>query len=166
MTKERMIEILRNAYQVEVEGELFYRHILATIQSREARDMFVYLAEQEALHKTYIAEQIRRVAAGKAIDLSGLKGMGVEDRSRFFADSIRKAADISQNEASAIHTGLLLEQNAQAFYREAAEKAGDPDEKELYRRLADWEQVHMRTLDAAYTDLKERIWADNRFAPF
>lgn len=166
MTKERMIEILRNAYQVEVEGELFYRHILAAIQSQEARDMFVYLAEQEALHKTYISEQIRRVAEGGAIDLSGLKGMSVEDRSRFFADSIGKAAEISQNEASAIHTGLLLEQNAQAFYREASEKAGDPDEKELYSRLADWEQIHMRTLDAAYTDLKERIWADSRFAPF
>lgn len=166
MTRERMIEILRNAYQVEVEGELFYRNVVATVQSHEARDMFMYLAEQEALHKTTIADQIRRIGEGRSMDLSGLKGMSVEDRSTFFADSIKRAEEFSQNEASAIHTGLLLEQNAQAFYRAAAEKAEDPDEKELYRRLADWEQVHVRTLDAAYTNLKERIWADNRFAPF
>ena len=166
MTKERMIEILRNAYQVEVEGELFYRNVVATIQSEEARDMLIYLAEQEALHKTFISDQIKRVNDGQSIDLSRLKGMSVEDREKFFADSIKKAKDFTQNEASALHTGLLLERSTLEFYREASEKAGGAEEKELYRLLADWEQVHVRTLDSAYTELKERIWSDNRFAPF
>ena len=95
-----------------------------------------------------------------------LKAMSVEDREKYFAGSIRKTRDFTQNEASALHTGLLLEENTLMFYREASDKAQDPDEKELYRVLAEWEQVHVRTLDSAYTELKERIWSDNRFSPF
>jgi rubrerythrin len=166
MTRETLIRILRDAHQIEVEGAIFYRQAAAAATVTEARDIFVYLAEQEELHQAYIAGQLRRLDEGKPVDLSGLKGMQVEDRSALFAGSVRRAREIDQSEASALHTGLLLERNAHAFYRDAAERASDAGEKELYATLRDWELVHVRTLEAAYDEVRQRIWSDSRFAPF
>jgi hypothetical protein len=41
-----------------------------------------------------------------------------------------------------------------------------PDEVSLYRQLEEWEKLHLHLLEKAYDLLKERIWAERRFAPF
>jgi hypothetical protein len=41
-----------------------------------------------------------------------------------------------------------------------------PDEASLYRQLEEWETLHLHLLEKADDLLKERIWAENRFAPF
>jgi hypothetical protein len=40
------------------------------------------------------------------------------------------------------------------------------DEASLYRQLEECEKLHLQLLEKAYDLLKERIWAENRFAPF
>jgi len=46
------------------------------------------------------------------------------------------------------------------------EKAGEPDEAAMYRQLEEWEKLHLHLLENAYDLVKERIWAENQFAPF
>jgi rubrerythrin len=166
MSDERLIKVLREAYQIEVEGTVFYRNAASAVDGQEARDIFIYLAEQEKVHQKTLFEQIKLLDAGKEMDLTGFKGISAEDRSAFFADSMRSMKEPGQSEASALHAGLLLERNSVQFYKSAAENSQDPKERELYTALRDWELVHVRTLEAAYNEVKERIWADNRFAPF
>jgi hypothetical protein len=38
--------------------------------------------------------------------------------------------------------------------------------RSIYATLEEWEKTHLHLLQQAYDLLKERIWAENRFAPF
>jgi len=104
------------------------------------------------------------VEADTPIELSGLSALKETAHEEVLADAVRSSKDLSQHEASAIHTGMLLERNSWEFYHRAAERATQPDEASLYTQLEEWEKVHLHVLEKAYDLLKERIWAENRFA--
>jgi rubrerythrin len=106
------------------------------------------------------------VQAGSMLDITGLSALKETTHDEVLADAVRSATDLSQHEASAIHTGMLLERNSWEFYHAAAAKATQPDEASLFRQLEEWEKLHLHLLEKAYDLLKERIWAENRFAPF
>jgi len=166
MSEDGMVALLKDALQLEIEGWLFYRGVTCTLPEGAVRDVFVYLTEQEEKHQQFIKDELGRVEAGNQLDISGLSALKETTHDEVLADAVRSATDLSQHEASAIHTGMLLERNSWEFYHAAAEKATQPDEVSLYGQLEEWEKLHLRLLEKAYDLLKERIWAENRFAPF
>ncbi|MGB9666261.1 MAG: ferritin-like domain-containing protein [Candidatus Cryosericum sp.] len=166
MSTEGMIKLLKDALQLEVEGWLFYRDVTSTLPKGAVRDVFVYLMEQEEKHQEFIKEELKRVEAGTPMDISGLSALRETTHDEVLADAVRSSKDLSQHEASAIHTGMLLERNSWEFYHAAAEHATQPDEASMYSQLEEWEKLHLHLLEKAYDLLKERIWAENQFAPF
>lgn len=166
MSEEGMIALLKDAVQLEIEGWLFYRNITCTLPAGAVRDVFTYLTEQEEKHRQYLRQELDRVEAGSMLDIHGLGALKETTHDGVLADVVRSSKDLSQHEASAIHTGMLLERNSWEFYHYAAEKATQADEVALYRQLEEWEKLHLHILEKAYDLLKERIWAENRFAPF
>jgi rubrerythrin len=166
MSEEGAVALLKDALQLEVEGWLFYRNVIGTLPEGAVRDVFVYLTEQEEKHQQYLHQELDRVQAGGMPDTTGLAALKETTHDEVLADAVRSATDLSQHEASAIHTGMLLERNSWEFYHAAADQATQPDEASLFRQLEEWEKLHLRLLEKAYDLLKERIWAENRFAPF
>jgi rubrerythrin len=166
MSEEGVVALLKDALQLEVEGWLFYRNVIGTLPEGAVRDVFVYLTEQEEKHQQYIGKELDHVREGGALDITGLAALKETTHDEVLADAVRSATDLSQHEASAIHTGMLLERNSWEFYHAAADKATQLDEASLYRQLEEWEKLHLHLLEKAYDLLKERIWAENRFAPF
>jgi rubrerythrin len=166
MSKEGMVTLLKDALQLEIEGWLFYHDVTGTLPKGDVRDVFIYLTEQEEKHQQYVKKELDRVQSGGMLDISGLGALKETTHDEVLADAVRSATDLSQHEASAIHTGMLLERNSWEFYHVAAEKATQPDEAAMYRQLEEWEKLHLHLLEKAYDLLKERIWAENRFAPF
>jgi rubrerythrin len=166
MNEDGMVALLKDALQLEIEGWLFYHSVTYTLPKGAVRDVFVYLAEQEEKHRQYIHKELEQVQAGSMLDIAGLGALKETTHDEVLADAVRSSKDLSQHEASAIHTGILLERNSWEFYHAAADKATQPDEASLYRQLEEWEKLHLRLLEKAYDLLKERIWAENRFAPF
>jgi rubrerythrin len=166
MSKEGVVALLKDALQLEVEGWLFYRNVIGTLPEGAVRDVFVYLTEQEEKHQQYIGKELDHVREGGVLDTTGLAALRETTHDEVLADAVRSATDLSQHEASAIHTGMLLERNSWEFYHAAADKATQPDEALLFRQLEEWEKLHLHLLEKAYDLLKERIWAENRFAPF
>jgi len=165
MSEEGTVALLKDALQLEIEGWLFYR-VTYTLPEGAVRDVFVYLTEQEEKHRQYVNKKLDEVQAGSMLDITGLGALNETTHDEVLADAVRSATDLSQHEASAIHTGMLLERNSWEFYHAAAEKATQPDEVSLYKQLEEWEKLHLHLLEKAYDLLKERIWAENRFAPF
>ena len=166
MNEDGMVALLKDAVQLEIEGWLFYRDVTCTLPEGAVRDVFVYLTEQEEKHRQYLNKKLDEVQAGSMLDITGLGALNETTHDEVLADTVRSATDLSQHEASAIHTGMLLERNSWEFYHAAAEKATQPDEVSLYKQLEEWEKIHLHLLEKAYDLLKERIWAENRFAPF
>jgi len=166
MSEDGMVALLKDALQLEIEGWLFYRDVIGTLPEGAVRDVFVYLTEQEEKHQQFIKDELGRMEAGNQLDISGLSALKETTHDEVLADAVRSSKDLSQHEASAIHTGMLLERNSWEFYHAAAKKATQPDEVSLYGQLEEWEKLHLHLLEKAYDLLKERIWAENRFAPF
>ncbi len=166
MSNEGMITLLKDALQLEVEGWLFYRDVTKTLPEGPVRDVFVYLMDQEAKHQEFIKQELGHVEAGRPMDIAGLSALKETAHDDVLADAVRSSKDLSQHEASAIHTGMLRERNSWEFYHAAAERATQPDEASLYSQLEEWEKLHLHLLEKAYDLLKERIWAENNFAPF
>lgn len=166
MSTEGMIKLLKDAFQLEVEGWLFYRDVTRTLPEGAVRDVFVYLMEQEEKHQEFIKQELKGVEAGTPMDTSGLSALRETTHDEVLADAVRSSKDLSQHEASAIHTGMLLERNSWEFYHAAAEQATEPNEASMYGQLEEWEKLHLHLLEKAYDLLKERIWAENQFAPF
>jgi len=166
MSNTGVTALLKDALQLEIEGWLFYRDVTGTLPQGEVRDVFVYLTEQEEKHQQFIKDELNRLEAGTPLDISGLSALKETTHDEVLADAVRSSKDLSQHEASAIHTGMLLEHNSWEFYHAAADKATQPDEASLYRQLEEWEKLHLHLLEKAYDLLKERIWAENNFAPF
>jgi len=48
-------------------------------------------------------------------------------------------------------------------YQQRPLEATDPNEKEMYQVLADWERTHSRLLHKLNEDLKEQVCDDNIF---
>lgn len=69
-------------------------------------------------------------------------------------------------EAAAISAAIDMETKAIDVYSKRALEATDPNEKELYHWLADWEKGHHKILHELNEDLKQSIWFDNHFWPF
>jgi rubrerythrin len=166
MSEEGVVALLKDALQLEIEGWLFYRNVTGTLPEGAVRDVFIYLTEQEEKHQQYISKELDHVREGGVLDTTGLAALKETTHDEVLADAVRSATDLSQHEASAIHTGMLLERNSWEFYHAAADKATQLDEASLYRQLEEWEKLHLHLLEKAYDLLKERIWAENRFAPF
>lgn len=166
MSQQGMVALLKDALQLEIEGWVFYRDVTGNLPEGAVRDVFIYLAEQEEKHQRYIGTELERVRGGGILDISGLAALAETTHDEVLADAVRSATDLSQHEASAIHTGMLLERNSWEFYHTAAAKAIEPDEVSMYGQLEEWEKLHLHLLEKAYDLLKERIWAENRFAPF
>ena len=82
------------------------------------------------------------------------------------SERVKKEISAAGFEAAAISAAIDFENRAIEVYQDRANTATDPNEKELYQMLSDWERTHHRLLFKLNEDLKEQIWYDNSFWPF
>ena len=85
---------------------------------------------------------------------------------RVLTDAMKKEIGAASFEAAAISAAMDFEARAVKVYTDRAAEATDPNEKELYQMLADWEKSHQRFLHEINEELKADIWNDNSFWPF
>lgn len=85
---------------------------------------------------------------------------------QILSEDIKKQISAASFEAAAISAAMDFETRAVKIYSERAQAATDPNEKELYQMLADWEKGHHALLHKLNEELKEEIWFDNNFWPF
>jgi rubrerythrin len=82
------------------------------------------------------------------------------------SERVKKEISAAGFEAAAISAAIDFENRAIEVYQGRANNAMDPNEKEMYQTLADWERTHFHMLHKIDEDLKEQIWQDNNFWPF
>jgi rubrerythrin len=59
-----------------------------------------------------------------------------------------------------------MENKAVEIYSNFASEAEDPEIKELFKWLANWERGHVKILHDIDMELRDKIWSDNQFWPF
>jgi rubrerythrin len=161
-------DILRKAYQIEVDGHTFYSLAAERADKEPVAELFDKLARDEVQHKAYLKSVMG------SYEEKGIEAFNIHRRSpdlkaftdTIFTDSFKAKAHGAEFELGVLSVGMTLEQNAIAYFSGAAERAVESEVQGFYRFLSDWEKEHLEALQTLYNGVREDFWAQNRFSPF
>ncbi len=161
------VDILKEAILLERRGKAFYTTVARQSQSEAAKKIFEMMAAEEDEHINYLSKQFAHYDKNKEF----MKPDAVNDVDdstvmEILSEEIKKQVNAAGFEAAAISAAMDFETRAVKVYSDRAESATDPNEKEMYQMLADWEKGHHFWLHKINEELKEQIWFDNNFWPF
>jgi len=159
-------EILKNAILLEKRGRAFYQKVADQAQSEAVREIFQFMADEEATHIEMLSAQFKEL---KSRDGFGRMEFKREDDSRVanfvLTRDLKNEIAAADFEAAAIGAAIAMEKRAVELYSSRSGATADQQEKKLYQWLSDWEKEHLNVLLEIDKDLKERIWHDNSFWP-
>jgi rubrerythrin len=161
-------EILRKAYQIEVDGYTFYSMAADRAEKSAVQGLFAKLAHDEVQHKGYLKSVM------SSYDERGVEAFNVKLRdpdlkaftATIFTDRFKEQARGADFELGVLSIGMTLESNAIRYFRDAATGAGEHEVREFYAFLADWEEQHLAALKSLYDGVRQDFWADSGFSPF
>ena len=166
-TREQILEILKKAYQIEVDGYTFYSMTAEKCTKEAAKELFDKLARDEVQHQAFLRDVL------KNYDQSGVRAFhtgkvpadwaGIKDK--LFTQKFRDQAKGAAFEMGVLSVGMTLETNAVNYFGGAAQQAQEKEVKEFYQFLADWEKQHFDALQGLYNEIREDFWAAGGFAP-
>lgn len=167
MSEDRSTEILKNAILLEKRGHAFYSKVAQQARGEAVKKFFQLMAEEEVNHVKLLSEQFKAYRSSKKF-----KAHTYDDQDEFKTATSILTADLKRQiaaadyEAAAVAAAMAMEKNAVQIYSSRAAETQDPDEKALYRWLAEWETRHLNFLAKIDRELTEEIWHDNQFWPF
>ena len=168
MENKTAIDILKEAILLERRGKAFYSNVAEKSDSEAAKKIFTMMAEEEDEHIKFLSKQFAHyMKTNEFLKNEHHHGDASEDVAiKVLSEDIKKQITAASFEAAAISAAMDFEARAVKIYSERAISASDPNEKELYKMLADWEKGHEFILHKLNEELKEDIWNDNNFWPF
>ena len=167
MNEDKTVEILKNAILLEKRGKAFYQKVAEQATGKAVKAFFETMADEEVKHVKILTDQYKAYQQNHEFN----PGDYTEDPSGDIASMVISAelqAEISaaDYEAAAISAAMSMEENAIKLYADRSAEADDPNEKALYKWLAEWENQHLHFLSEIDKELKEQVWNDNSFWPF
>jgi rubrerythrin len=160
-------DILKTAVLLEMRGKAFYSTAVRETKSEAVRKIFAIMAAEEEEHIAFLSNQFTEYEKNGRFS-ENLPHAPVDDAEAvlILSEKVRKEISAASYEAAAISAAIDFENRAVDVYQGRANEATDPNEKETYQMLADWERTHFRLLHKLDEDLKEQVWNDNSFWPF
>jgi rubrerythrin len=166
--REVVLDVLRKAYQIEVDGYTFYSMTAERAEKPAVEELFTKLAEDEVQHQAFL-----RSVAG-SYDAKGVEAFKLNLRSpelrainqAVFTAKFREQATGAEFEMGVLSIGMTLENNAIKYFSTAAGNASEKEVKEFYQFLADWEKQHLEALRTLYNSVRTDFFAAGSFSPF
>ncbi|HNW70786.1 MAG TPA: ferritin family protein [Bacteroidales bacterium] len=167
MENKKSLEIIKSAIVMEARGQAFYLHVAEQTKSEDIKNIFTIMAGEEKLHAEFLTKQYASLKKSGKPDKQILPGTAEEKVVKLIlSPEIKKQISGAGYEAAAISASIDMENKAVEIYTDFAEKAEDPEIKELFLWLANWEKGHVKLLSDMDKELLEKIWYDNNFWPF
>ncbi len=161
------VDILKEAILLERRGKAFYGTCAKQTQSEAARKIFQMMADEEDEHIEFLSKQFAHYEKNQAFMENEVTAHPDEDAvMEILSEEVKKEISAASFEAAAISAAMDFETRAVKVYSDRAEQATDPNEKQMYQMLADWEKGHHFWLHKINEELKEQVWYDNNFWPF
>ena len=161
------VDILKEAILLERRGKAFYMTAAKHTESIATRKIFEMMAAEEDEHINFLSRQFAFYEKNKSF-MKVNEGAPVDESTvlAILSEEIKTQVSAASYEAAAISAAMDFETRAVGIYSDRAASATDPNEKEMYQMLADWEKGHHFWLHKIDEELKEQIWYDNNFWPF
>jgi rubrerythrin len=165
---DQILDILRKAYQIEVDGYTFYSMTADRADKPAVQELFGQLAQDEVQHQAFLRSVLKNYHS-KGVDAFAM-GIVLPDlrafSDRVFTDRFRDQAEGAAFEMAALSVGMTLEKNAVAYFTGAVREAGEVEVRQFYQFLADWEQQHLEALQGLYETVRGDFWDKGGFAPY
>ena len=160
-------DILKTAILLELRGKAFYKTAARETDSESVREIFTTMAEEEDEHIAFLSRQFAEYSKNGVFMRNDPAGpVDDADAAAILSEKVKSEISAAGFEAAAIAAAIDFENRAIEVYQGRADEATDPNEKEMYQRLANWERTHHGLLYKLNEDLKEQVWNDNNFWPF
>ncbi len=161
-------EVLRKAYQIEVDGYTFYSMAAERAEKPAVQELFDKLARDEVQHKAYLTS-VMGSYEDKGVAAFNLHLRDPDLKSftaTIFTDAFKQQARGADFELGVLSIGMTLETNAINYFSSAARHSLDAEIKAFYEFLADWEREHLEALRMLYGGVREDFWQEGGFSPF
>jgi rubrerythrin len=160
--------ILKEAILLEMKGKAFYQNVAEKSDSEAARKIFQMMADEEDEHILFLSKQFQNYKKNQKFEKPAeyVEHPEEEIALKVLTEQLVKETNAASFEASAISAAMDFEKRAVKLYKDRAEEAVDPFEKELYTMLYKWEMGHEKALHEMNEMLREDIWNDNNFWAF
>ena len=163
METKTAIDILKTAILMEKRGKAFYETVAAQTQNEEVKRIFITMAEEEQTHIEFLSKQFVNYQKNKTFSKISLQS---NEDELILNKAIQDQISAASYEAAAISAAIDMEKKAIEVYSQRAKDATDPNEKEIFDWLANWEKSHFCILLEMNKDLTEKAWYDNNFWPY
>jgi rubrerythrin len=167
MDTTKTTDILKMAILMEKRGKAFYETVASQTKSEEVKKIFNIMAGEEQTHIEFLSRQFSSYQKNHEFskgDYQGNQNGQIADL--ILNEKVKKEITAASYEAAAISAAIDMETKAIEVYSGRAAETNDPNEKELFLWLAEWEKGHHKILNDLNEELKQSIWFDNQFWPF
>ncbi len=165
--KKTAEDILKTAILLERRGKAFYTTLARQTQSEAVKKVFTMVAEEEDEHIKFLSRQFAAFEKTGKFDKNDVPEPSDDQEAvMILSEQMKKEISAASYEAAAISAAIDFETRAIEVYQGRADETDDPNEKEMYQMLADWERTHHHMFKKLSDDLKEQVWFDNNFWPF
>ena len=148
------LQALRQAIRLEQDGYKFYTEAAERTADPRGREMFLSLADDEELHLRIVRDQYEALNAGKGwVSFSEALELKPVDLDKPLFPPERETIGPEASDTDALLFALHKENESYELYRQTATETDDPVGKEMYQRLASYEQVHFDILMLNYEHL-------------
>ncbi|NOZ61356.1 MAG: ferritin family protein [Calditrichaeota bacterium] len=162
---ENMIDILKGAILLEINGKTFYESVAKQTGSESVKDIFDTMAAEEQKHIAILSDHYTKLVKNGTIEPKKYQDTPDSASSAVLIEKICNEISGADFEAAAISAAMAMEEKAVQYYSERAETSNDENEVALFRWLANWERTHLQFLSDLDRELKEQIWSNNQFWP-
>ena len=167
MSEDKTVEILKNAILLEKRGKAFYQKVAEQASGKAVKAFFEMMADEEVKHVKILGDQYKAYQQNKQFNPGDYSEKhGEQMVSKVITAEFKKEISAADYEAAAISAAMSMEKNAIKLYEDRSAETDDPNEKALYKWLAEWENQHLYFLSEIDKELREEIWNDNSFWPF
>lgn len=166
MAKANTLEILKEAILLERRGNAFYQKMADHARNNVTREFFQLMADEELRHQKMMEAQYKTYKeSGRLAAVEIEAGADPTIADLVLTENLKAKIAAAGFEAAAISAAMHMEEQTIALYAHRAVAAKDPNEKALFKWLADWEHDHLLFLGKLDKEIKESIWEDAHFWP-
>jgi len=155
---KKVMEVLRSAIQMEVDGKEFYQQASQKSGNKLAKELFQNLANEEDEHRKKFEEIYQALREGRDWpDVEPPSG-AVKRLKSIFAKATKELGGkikVAESEIEAVKIAKNMEDKSYSFYQARDTEATHPLEKKFYQALAAEERVHFLALLDSYEYLTD-----------
>src|ERR1035438_6747981 len=147
METKSPLDILKMAILMEMRGFAFYTKVAEQTKDDAIADIFNTMAQEENLHIKYLSEQFSNFEKNQTFRHTSVTDSPAAGIAKLILnEEIKNKISAAGFEAAAISAAIDMEKKAIEVYSHQAEISKDPNEINLYKWLAEWEQGHLKIL--------------------